>query len=504
MFIPTGKAVHENLATRYVLIDALVADLCESDFSGVVEISLGDSANHIIIDQGTVAAAIEKPVGAGLSKTTVSNLAKRARAERGSVSIYRYSSGVAGSIAGRFAAEPLYTNLSTDFADLEKLVLKLLREKDREWFVEVFTGGNQTLIHIVNEQYGIISSLTPIEVMLNASAEKPGAALHDLVQACQRAGGTFDVFFRPAHRKGEAGDEPEPLREIGKAVVDEQILDSENPIEEALLPPSTPAQSSAATQATDDANEQAFNESVKEVAIVDEPDLAIEIKNLSNPLDMNPDLTAISAAENFAEAPFAELESLLVTKGIGAAANIETVNEASRPRPTPVATAREADIQDSQPRILPTRELMALPSNFDGLQDALKMADIRRLMGKIIKTIEEVHRGIEQKDNFQMHLRAGQLKVADDYPFLDPFGSEFEYLDGEVVFIGKVEPQAFINGLTEALIFAVTEAAQASAQPLRLRAYIAEELKNLLDRNREEFIRYELDGSIKQIAGPQM
>jgi hypothetical protein len=510
MFIPTGKAVHENLATRYVLIDALVADLCESDFSGVVEIRLGDNANYIIIDQGTVAAAIEKPVGAGLSKTTVSNLAKRARAERGSVSIYRYSSGVAGSIAGRFAAEPLYTNLSTDFADLEKLVLKLLREKDREWFVEVFTGGNQTLIHIVNEQYGIISSLTPIEVMLNASAEKPGAALHDLVQECQRTGGTFDVFFRPAHREGEAVDEPEPLREIDKAVIDEQILESENPIEEALLPPSTPAQSSSttppisATQATDDANEQAFNESVKEVAIVDEPDLAIEIKNLSNPLDTNPDLTAKSAAENFADEPFAELESLLITNGTGVAANIETVNEASRPRPAPVATAPEADIQDSPPRILPTRELMALPSNFDGLQDALKMADIRRLMGKIIKTIEEVHRGIEQKDNFQMHLRAGQLKIADAYPFLDPFGSEFEYLDGEVVFIGKVEPQAFINGLTDALIFAVTEAAQASAQPLRLRAYIAEELKNLLDRNREEFIRCELDGSIKQIAGPQM
>jgi hypothetical protein len=164
----------------------------------------------------------------------------------------------------------------------------------------------------------------------------------------------------------------------------------------------------------------------------------------------------------------------------------------------------EADLQEPPPRALPTRELMALPGNFEGLDEAIKMADIRRLLGKIIKTIEEVHRGVEQKDNFQIHLRAGQLKIADLYPFLDPFGSEFEYLDGEVVFIGKVEPEAFVSGLTDALIFAVTEAAQASSQPLRLRSCIAEELKDLLNRNREDFARFELDVSIKRIIGPQM
>jgi hypothetical protein len=118
MFIPTGKAVHENLATRYLLIDALVADLCESGFSGVIDIALPSSENHIIIDRGKVAVVVEKPVGAGLSKTTVASLANRAREARGSVSIYRYAAIVAAAIAGRLAAEPLYTNLSTDFADL--------------------------------------------------------------------------------------------------------------------------------------------------------------------------------------------------------------------------------------------------------------------------------------------------------------------------------------------------------------------------------------------------
>src|ERR1044072_2372977 len=106
MFIPKGQAVHENLATRYLLIDALVADLCDNEFSGVVEITLMHSDSHILIDQGKVAAVIEKVVGAEIAKTTVSSLANRASAERGKVSIYRYPLSVAGAIAGRLVAEP--------------------------------------------------------------------------------------------------------------------------------------------------------------------------------------------------------------------------------------------------------------------------------------------------------------------------------------------------------------------------------------------------------------
>ena len=40
MFIPRGKPVHENLASSYVLLDALCEDLCEGGFSGIVEVVL--------------------------------------------------------------------------------------------------------------------------------------------------------------------------------------------------------------------------------------------------------------------------------------------------------------------------------------------------------------------------------------------------------------------------------------------------------------------------------
>src|SRR5215467_9452037 len=148
MFIPKGKAVYENLATSYVLVDALVADLSEGGFSGIVEIVLRDTDSHIIFERGEVAAAIEqREVSKGLQTArnyyniTVAELAARSRCERGRISIYSYSPNTAGAIAARLHAEMLYTRLSADFVDLGKMISKLSRERDRQWFFELNIGS---------------------------------------------------------------------------------------------------------------------------------------------------------------------------------------------------------------------------------------------------------------------------------------------------------------------------------------------------------------------------
>ncbi|MEW6126249.1 MAG: hypothetical protein AB1757_04230 [Acidobacteriota bacterium] len=501
MFIPKGKAVYENLATSYVLVDALVVDLCEGGFSGVIEITLRNSDSRILVERGNVSAIIEKPVGAEFSKTTIMSLAKRARAERGRVSVYAYPPGIADSIAGRMIAEALYTNLSTEFADIEKLILKLCREGDREWFVEVITGGKETLIHIADERYRIISESQLAEDRVSQAFDKNDTSpLGQLVQECHRAGGTFDVYF-----KSLKFDEP--------AI--------ENPAtEESLTAPGEPpllnSQASSTTTDSSDIGSETPNVSAPVIAEKDQTPLAVDAQKLSSNPPSNEIITpAVEKIEDrqFAQAqqnlnetlinePVVDMALAVESKGANPAINSQPLNKISSPQA--VASLGEIEKATPVPRVLPTRELMALPGNLEELETAMKMADLRRLMGKIIKTIEEVNRGVEHRDNFQMHLRAGQLKVAEQFPFLDPFGSEFEYLDGEIVSVGKIEPEEFITGLEDALIFAVTEATQASPQPLRLRSFIAEELKNLLERNREEFTHYELDVSIKRIIGPQM
>jgi uncharacterized Zn finger protein (UPF0148 family) len=131
--------------------------------------------------------------------------------------------------------------------------------------------------------------------------------------------------------------------------------------------------------------------------------------------------------------------------------------------------------------------------------DTEVMEDLKRLMSEIARTIEGATKEVEPGDSFSIYLRAGQLKVAERYPFLDPFGAEFEYLAGEIAFVGRAGAEDFVAGLTEALRHAVAGVVQTSVQPTRLRIYIVEDLRQLLANNREDFERYGLDKTIEQI-----
>jgi hypothetical protein len=167
----------------------------------------------------------------------------------------------------------------------------------------------------------------------------------------------------------------------------------------------------------------------------------------------------------------------------------------------PAQEEMEADTETAQEDFTLISEQIQVQGTgaLEDAKEAMDMAEIKRLMGEMARTIEEATRGVEQRDNFSMYLRAGQLKVADTYPFLDPFGAEFEYLSGEIVFIGMARPSEFVEGLTEALKLAVEALTQVSSQSARLKARISDDLKWLLDRHELEMRQYDLDQSIAKI-----
>jgi hypothetical protein len=369
MFIPRDTVVHQNLATSYVLVDALVADLCEGGFSGVIEIALRDADCFIVIERGEVilAALLGEQ---RRERTTVQEIAACSRAERGRVSVYSLSPEAATAIAQRAFAEPAYTRLSTDFADLEKMIAKLRREPDREWFVEVQAGsGISGLINIKNDQCKAFTS--------GQSTDCSEAALRHLLDECAQAGGTFDVYFS---RVGE------------------------------------------------------------------------EVRRAASPPNEQPHIALNQAV--------------------------------AQPESDSSGTANQ---------------LVATHQYARALNQAEAMAEAKRLMAEIANAIEQAAREIEPRDAFSIYLRAGQLKLADRYPFLDPFGSDFEYLAGEIVFVGRASLDEFVAGVTEALRLAVVGIAQASAQSARLRSRIIEALSDLLESRRSEFEAFRLDKSIEQI-----
>jgi len=396
-----------SASTSTKLVEALVDDLGEGGFSGAVEITLRDTDGYVIIDRGKLSAAIERREGGDWSPTTVAELASRSQRERGRISVYEFSEGVAPAIANRFTAQPLYTQLSTDFADLEKMILKLSRERDRQWFIEVVTAGSKTsLIHLLDDRCRVVTEKATASLPENDSLDPAkNSALRELLDQINHEGGVFDVYFARPDATADliAEKTPEPV----------------------------PVATDAAMDAASDSSS---------VASTAEPD--------------------------------------------------ETIDA---PVQTPASDIAEAATGPALPRV--ARQTTG------ALNDAEAMAEIKRLMGEMARTIEVSTQAIEQRDSFSMYLRTGQLKIADRYPFLDPFGAEFEYLGGEIAFVGQAKPEEFIAGLTEALRLALTGVAESSVQTARLRARVSEDLRGFLDRNRADLERYGLDQSVEQIIG---
>ena len=470
MFIPRGKAIHENLATSYVLVDALVADLCEGGFSGIVDVVLRDTDAHVVIVRGKVAAVIERrnaphwngePMAFPYLRTTVAELVETARRERGRISIYSYSNDTANAVAGRINAEPLYTRLSTDFADLEKMISKLARERDRQWFVEINTESKvAALIHIKDDRAQILISEDGESLAEHETTDLMGSQeLRGLLDEANRAGGSFDVYFKGT------GD---PLESFDAALSEQEKFQSVVPLETVA----------------DEARGQAPDEVSQAVK---------EAKAVYNSLVLDDSVTDESQpADTSREGRSAQFDLDSQTEEVALSGDAPYAN-ASNAASSDAASAQTADdLSLVQNELRKTGDLS--PTS-----EALRMAEIKRLMGEIARTIEEAGIALEQRDRFSMYLRAGQLKVADRYPFLDPFGAEFEYLAGEIVFVGKASPDDFIAGLTEALTRAVQGVTESSSQAARFRTRITEGLQWLLKSQRAELELYNLDQSIEQI-----
>lgn len=459
MFFPRGKALHENLATSYVLVDALIDDLCEGGFSGIVEIALHDAEGHVIIERGKVAASLLKSNQKSESPASVQELAAKSRAERGRVSIYSYTTDVASALARRADSKPLYTQLSTDFADLGKMLAKLARESDREWLIEVMTkSGAEALIYLRENDCFVVTPEGEADVADRRDLTG-SRALDDLLDETSRAGATFNVYFRLPS-------------------------DAIKEIEERQL---TPPVHSEETDASADRE-------------------AVEIENYKV------SQAAMNQGQSFRTTPAdAYLESAsMEPAGVEADQSAEKIEQPSSSRSGTDNNAYREDVKTSEPLSLPveslpdaakqgmTAHLFASTHVAESIGEA-EMIEVKRLMGEIARTVEESIRAVSQQSNFAMHMRAGQLRVADRYPFLDPFGNEFEYLAGEIAFVGRVKPDDFIAGLTEALRIALASALQAVSQPARLRAIAAEDLRSLGERYRSEFEEFGLDQSVERI-----
>lgn len=444
MFILRGKPVYENLATSYVLVDALVADLCEGGFTGVVEVVLRDVDGHIIINQGRVVSAIEEHVAGNGSdadsrlcqRTQVAQLAARSRRERGRVSVYSFSTTAATALAERTIARPLYTSLSTEFADLEKMISKLARERDRQWFVELQTDRGVRALIQLRDDLGLV--IMAGEGQLGAEARwmdlETHPVLRRLVLEARRAGGRFDVYFKPEDEEVEyetyslAGP-PDAESYEPPAEIDAEF---ENPVEEAVAETETPVALDADHHGVE-----------KPIEVSDEPE-----------------------GDGLASQPIERIEAS--PESTAGEESVEEEPPAEEPAP----------ILDENP--VPPPEKETEPEAHASLNWTGSLTEAARVMSEILRRIERVAAAFGVGPGFGTQLRVGQARVADRYSFLDPFAGEFEYDSGEIRLDAGVSADEFLEGTIQAVWFTVQDLAETSGLPDHFRARVEGELRTLL------------------------
>jgi DNA-binding CsgD family transcriptional regulator len=462
MFIPRTAPLYENLATSFVLVDALIDDLGEGGFSGVVEIVLRDSDCRIVIAGGRVLSATEA-IGQTITPVSIAAIAEKSKVERGRVSIYRSSDDSAEAIAKRMVASSLYSRLSTEFADLDKMISKLRRELDREWFIEIDAeSGISGLVHLKGRFVHTVTSDT-------ATAEGD-QGLKKLLEECKAHGGSFDVYFAlPAQAAAALRPVESPPR-IAPAAPEPKVSEAETPRE-------TPAAIKPAPMPEAEEREAALQAAFAEIEQGRKSQIA----------------ASASVGAHHAESASAS--------SLGDTGPLFTLLPDEPLQPVPLPAVGDTSLESPFPDLGPASPLKNRRIATADLTEAEAMIEVKRMMGEIASAVENAIRQIESRNTFSMYLRAGQLKIADRYPFLDPFGNEFEYHAGEVAFVGKEKPEVFVEGFTEALRLAVISVVEVSPQPDRLRSRIREDLSVLAEKMKAELQEFGLDESIRLIAG---
>jgi hypothetical protein len=199
----------------------------------------------------------------------------------------------------------------------------------------------------------------------------------------------------------------------------------------------------------------------------------------------SPALEAMSEAADASGAVF-DVYSALIPEP-PAADTVESVKAV----PVPVAPEPQPVPRVSEPG-----------ASLDGDGDAL--APLVVLMSEVVGAIEQVVTARDGAGSFAIELRAGQLEVAEAYPFLDPFAAEFEYHAGEIAFVGSVDAEEFAVGLGEALHVTVSALARRDGvEGEKLRQRIADALVELYESRQSEFDAFGLAGLISYIAEPE-
>jgi hypothetical protein len=127
--------------------------------------------------------------------------------------------------------------------------------------------------------------------------------------------------------------------------------------------------------------------------------------------------------------------------------------------------------------------------------------DVVRVSGELVAGINQL--ATATGADFAALFRESRIALADDYTFLDPVSSVFEYENFSVNINSAVPPKSYVAGVSESLRRVVDQLASGE-RPRRMRERVALELARIARRNDDAFTRSGFKAQLDRIAGTKV
>jgi hypothetical protein len=467
-YIPKGKPMHEKLSTTFVRMDGLLEELKAENFSGYILLAFPNLNGFIFVQDGSVVNAAEVVGNEHRSGVAVKeHLFTLTQQSKGTLSVYHIQKEIVQTLSGIADGEKVYENLSTDWANLGKLIQHLSADKKTYFFSVAFSSAENKrgMIFVEGDKVEAICSIGDEQ---NIGKE----ALDKILADCEIEPAQFTLYRQATS----------PITKIDTNNIDASI----NQIAaQAVAPNPAPAP----------------------VVTAPEPVKA----EAPAPIVVEAAAPVVTSSAPAATAPAAYYDTLLPSGNHADAGVAEIVAEAKsvEAKPKPVVFDDVLDAVEAKAVVAPVAVPVLTASAVSAAQltpaplpevpkSGNEMRDLMNLMSQVVAAVEQGMGVAGRGSSFPTALRAGLLAVTERYPFLDPFAAEFEYQDKEIVFVGTAQPNEFATGLTEALRQMVEDLIYSSNG--RVRDYIAEELRKVEQSQSNDIRRFNLGSLTEKIC----
>ena len=132
MLFPKGEVRYQNLSTSYTDLPALLKTMKSEGFSGTIEVEFPGTQGTIFIASGEIINAEVSKGGDSkrmFGQEALQDILSLSNQKEGGLSVYRVPSSRVAVMASTLQSDILFKDLSSDFIRLDRLILKLMEEK---------------------------------------------------------------------------------------------------------------------------------------------------------------------------------------------------------------------------------------------------------------------------------------------------------------------------------------------------------------------------------------